>query len=199
VHHDDILAIERLIRNWGLWRDTCRWDALRETYAPGAQMKTTWFSGPASDFVEASIRASAGPAMVLHAFGASTVELAGDRAAAETRVTLMLRDRLDGEEVDVTCHGRFLDRLVCSDGCWRILARAPIYEKDVLAPVRPGAPLSMDADVLASFPAGYRHLAYLQSRAGAQIQRDIPGHNSAAQRQMYADAQAWLRDGAGAR
>lgn len=190
--NDDVAAIERLLRNWGLWRDTCRWDRLRQTYAPYAQMKTTWFSGTAVDFIEASVRAATRPATVLHVMGPSTIEVCGERAIAETRVMLLLRDRLEGEEVDVTCYGRFVDRLTKQSARWLILSRAPIYEKDCLVPVRPGAALVIDEAVLADLPQGYRHLAYLQTLAGAQIQRDIPGHNSEEQQQMYADAQAWL-------
>ena len=44
--------------------------------------------------------------------------------------------------------------------------RQPIYEKDRMDPVRPGARVSLDAALLEAFPAGYRHLAYLQSQLG---------------------------------
>ena len=189
---DDELAIERLLRNWGLWRDTQRWDELRGAFAPNARITTTWFNGAAADFVEASMRSAAKPALVLHSMGPSTVTVRGHRAIAETRVALLLRDRLDGVEVDVTCHGRFVDRLVKQNDRWMILERLPIYEKDALVPTRPGAIVPLDEAALARFPAGYRHLAYLQSRAGATIVMDIPGHNSEAQREVVAAAQAWL-------
>lgn len=193
VLQDDVLAIERLLRDWGLWRDTCRWDELRAAYAPHAHMKTTWFSGLADDFIEASRAAASRPAIVLHAMGPSTIEVRGDRAVAETRVTLLVRDTLDGVEVDVTCYGRFVDCLVKLSDRWAILSRVPIYEKDCIAPVRPGAVLMIDEPALASLPSGYRHLAYLQSRGGARIQLDIPQHNSEEQRKTYAQAQSWLR------
>ncbi len=191
--NEDELAIERLQRNWGLWRDTRRWEELRGTFAPNARIKTTWFDGAAADFVAASIRSAEKPVLVLHSIGASTVSIQGRRALAETRVTLLLRDRLEGAEVDVVCHGRFIDRLVKQDDeRWAILERLPIYEKDSLTPTRPGTPLQLDEAALARFPVGYRHLAYLQSRAGATIVMDIPAHNSEEQRQLYAMAEAWL-------
>jgi hypothetical protein len=42
--------------------------------------------------------------------------------------------------------------------------RQPIYEKDRLDPVDPAANLVLDQTLLARFPEGYRHLAYLQSK-----------------------------------
>ena len=53
--------------------------------------------------------------------------------------------------------------------------RQPIYEKDRMDPVDPAAQLTLDADVLVSFPEGYRHLAYLQSANGFLVKRDLPG------------------------
>ena len=138
---DDVTSIARLLGNWGLWRDTGRWDELRDAYAPQARMKTTWFSGLAVDFIEACMAAASKEAVVLHAMGPSTIEVCGDRAVAETRVTLLVCDTLEAEEVDVTCYARFVDHLIRRDNGWAILSRAPIYEKDCIAAVRPGSVL----------------------------------------------------------
>ncbi|MEO5771675.1 MAG: nuclear transport factor 2 family protein [Burkholderiaceae bacterium] len=189
----DEIAIARLLADWGLWRDTGRWERLRAAYTPDATMKTTWFDGPASEFVDASVRAFGKPTTVQHFIGPSTVEVNGDRAVAETRVILMLRDTLEGEVVDVTCYGRFVDRMVRQDGRWLIQGRLAIYEKDRMVALDPAKPLAIDRAILDCFPSGYRHLAYLQSLGGARIVTDIPAHNSDAQRVLYADAAAWLQ------
>ncbi|MDQ6680341.1 MAG: nuclear transport factor 2 family protein [Pseudomonadota bacterium] len=191
---DHEAAIARLLRDWGLWRDTARWEELRQSFAPNARMKTTWFDGTAEDFVDASMRASATGAQVLHAMGPSTIHIRADRAIAETRVTLLLRDQLDGVEIDVTCYGRFIDLLVKRSGRWALLTRTPIYEKDCLVPSRPGRAPQLDESALAKYPSGYRHLAYLQSRRGATVQMDIPAHNSDQQRQLYQASWAWLEN-----
>jgi hypothetical protein len=60
------------------------------------------------------------------------------------------------------------------DGRWGIVLRQPIYEKDRLDPVDPGASLMLDPEVLARFPEGYRHLAYLQVQAGYPVKPDMP-------------------------
>ena len=192
----DELAIARLEQAWGLFRDTGRWDELRALYAPGATMKTTWFDGPALEFVDASARLSSkAGTLALHSIGATTASVRGARAVAEVRVVLLIRQPLEGVEVDVTCHGRFVDRLVRMSSDWLLLKRDPIYEKDSLASTRPIPTPPLDAMRLASFPAGYRHLAYMQSLGGASIVMNIVEHNSPAQVQLYAEAMEWLEAG----
>ena len=43
-------------------------------------------------------------------------------------------------------------------------------------PVTPGAAPALDRALLESFPVGYRHLAFLQTRIGCLfVQKDMPG------------------------
>ena len=188
----DRFAITRLLQDWALWRDTGRWDALRACYTPDAWMRTTWYDGPAAGFVDASERGFGKGPQVFHAVGSCTVRLHHHRAIAETRLTIFLRDRLKGVALDVTCHGRVVDRLRCREGGWRIESRLPIYDKDLVAPVEPGAALAFDKDVLARLPAAYRHLAYLQLQGGARIVDTIPAPNSPEQQALYREAESWL-------
>jgi hypothetical protein len=59
-------------------------------------------------------------------------------------------------------------------------------------PVDPGARITLDAEHLARFPDGYRHLAYLQSRNGFTVKGDLPGLRGAAVEKLYAEGAAWL-------
>ena len=56
-----------------------------------------------------------------------------------------------------------------------MVLRQPIYEKDRIDPVDPGASLTLEPELLARFPEGYRHLAYLQVRVGYPVKPDMPG------------------------
>ena len=47
--------------------------------------------------------------------------------------------------------------------------------------------------LLASFPEGYRHLAYLQSRIGFKIKADMPGLKGAVVEALYARGAKWLQ------
>ncbi len=51
----------------------------------------------------------------------------------------------------------------------------------------------LDAALLASFPEGYRHLAYLQSRIGFKIKTDMPGLKGPAVEALYARGAKWLQ------
>ncbi len=192
--NDPALAIERVVRNWALWRDTRQWEKLRSCYAPGARMRTTWMTGSAEEFIAASIAAAANPLAPLsqHALSGTSVRVAGNRALAETRMTLMLRTRVHEVEVDITAWGRFLDWFVRVDERWAISERHPIHEKDRMDTVVPGASLTLEADRLAALPRAYRHITYAQSLAGAVITADLVQHNSPEQEALYARSEDWL-------
>jgi hypothetical protein len=70
--------------------------------------------------------------------------------------------------------------------------RQPIYEKDRLDPVEPGANLWLDAALLAKFPEGYRHLGYLQTKAGFNVKLGLPGVRGPEVANLYAEGAAWL-------
>ncbi len=188
----DKSSISQLLQDWALWRDVGNWEALRGAYSPGATMRTTWFDGPAADFVEASMRMSQGKTKAQHFVGASSIDVSGTRALAETRVILLVRSMLHEVEVDATCYGRFFDRLVQTDGRWYIASRVPIYEKDYLRAVNPSAQLELNADELARYPMPYRYLAYLQASGGATITLDLPLPGSVEQATLHEQGRAWL-------
>lgn len=192
----DEFQIARLLQNWGTWRDAGDWDNLRECYTPDASMVTTWHDGPAAGFIEHSIRARAEQAKDRgghHVIGGTTIQIKGDRALAQTRITLLLRSEVEGTLVDVTVYGRFFDRLKKTEGRWRIQQRVPVYDKDCMQAVDPGKLVHLDAARLAMFPTGFRHLAYVQASGGAQITTTIPEANSEAEKQLSTRAQAWLQ------
>ena len=66
------------------------------------------------------------------------------------------------------------------------------YEKDRMDLVNPGALLELDAQKLAQFPEGYRHLAYLQSSHGAQVSPHLATAQGDAFDRLLQEAQAWI-------
>jgi hypothetical protein len=99
---------------------------------------------------------------------------------------------LDGVACDVVCTGRFYDFFERQDGAWGIVLRQPIYEKDRLDPVDPAASLRLDPTLLGEFPEGYRHLAYLQTRIGFAVKRDMPTLRGPEVERLYRAGAAWL-------
>ena len=73
--------------------------------------------------------------------------------------------------------------------------RQPIYEKDRIDPVDPAAKLELDQAALATLPAGYRHLAYIQIGIGYKIKMDMPQLTGPEVDALYARGVAWLAGG----
>ena len=90
------------------------------------------------------------------------------------------------------CTGRFYDFLALTPDGWRIVLRQPIYEKDRLDPVNPADIVELDGALLARFPAGYRHLAYVQTRIGFTVKPDMPGLTGPEVEGLYRRGAAWL-------
>jgi hypothetical protein len=155
-------------------------------------MWATWFQGSYEDFIAVSQQGYDKGARIHHMLGGSTIDVAGERAIADTKLSIAQRAPIDGVLCDVTCWGRAYDFLQKRDGRWGIVLRRHIYEKDRIDPVDPAAKLSLDPALLARFPEGYRHLAYLQTRVGYTVKNDLPGLEGPALDALYAQGAAWL-------
>jgi len=108
-------------------------------------------------------------------------------------MTISQRAPVEGVICDVVCSGRFYDFFEKRDGRWGLVLRQPIYEKDRLDPVDPAAKLVLDRDLLARFPEGYRHLAYLQTKIGYRVKTDMPGLEGPELDALYARGARWLK------
>ena len=191
----DRLEIIEVVENWALWRDAGDWERFRTVWHDDGWMTATWFQGPAAEFIKVSKAGFDKGVSILHFLGGSSVEVKGSRAIAQTKMTISQRAAVDGVMVDVVCTGRFYDFLEKRADRWGLVLRQPIYEKDRMDPVDPSARLALDPELLARFPEGYRHLAYLQTRIGYTIKLDLPQLKGPVVAALYVHGQAWL-DGA---
>jgi len=189
---EDRLAIVETVNNWALWRDAGDWERFRTVWHDDGWMTATWFQGPAEKFIEVSKAGFDKGVSILHFLGGSSVDVKGARAIAQTKMTISQRASVDGVMVDVVCTGRFYDFFEERKRQWRIVRRQPIYEKDRMDPLDPAAKLTLDPALLAKFPEGYRHLAYLQTRIGYTIKLDLPQLKGPVVESLYAHGQAWL-------
>jgi len=189
----DRLEIRDLIENWAVWRDAGDWDRFGTVWHDDGVMMATWFQGPAADFIRVTQEGWAKGVSILHFLGGTSVDLAGNRAIAQTKMTISQRGDVHGVLCDVVCTGRFYDFVEKRGGRWGLVLRQPIYEKDRLDPVDPSARLEIDQARLAQFPKGYRHLAYIQTQIGYQVKRDMPQLTGPEVEALYARGRAWLR------
>ena len=191
----DRLTIRDLIENWAVWRDAGDWERFATVWHPEGWMSATWFQGPAADFMRVSQEGFARGVRILHFLGGISIDLAGPRAIAQTKMTISQRGPVEGVLCDVVCTGRFYDFVQKHEGQWKVLHRQPIYEKDRIDPVDPAAELSLDAAALAKFPEGYRHLAYIQTRIGYKVKLDMPMLKGPVVEELYRRGARWLAGG----
>lgn len=188
-------TIRALLENWVIWRDAGHWERFRTVWHDDGVMMATWFQGSADAFIGVNIEGWKRGVRILHFLGGSSIELAGSRAVAQTKMTIAQRAAVHDVECDVVCTGRFYDFLEQRGGRWGLVLRQPIYERDRLDPVDPAATVSLDPGILRRFPAGYRHLAYLQTQVGYDVKRDMPGLEGPEVEALYRDGAAWLAGG----
>ncbi len=188
----DRFAIRELIENWAVWRDAGDWERFRTVWHEDGRMMATWWQGPFEEFIRVSREGFERGVRILHFLGGSSIDVHDDRAIAQTKMTITQRAEVDGHLCDVVCTGRFFDFVERRDGRWGLVMRQPIYERDRLDPVEPGIRVDLDPDLLARFPDGYRHLAYLQTRLGFEVKRDMPGLTGAETDALRQRGAQWL-------
>jgi hypothetical protein len=188
----DKLAIREVIDNWVIWSDSGDWERFATVWHDDGWMTATWFQGPASEFGAARQAGFERGVNIIHFLGGSTCDISGTRAIAQTKMTINQRAAVDDIVVDAVCTGRFYDFFDKRDGRWAIVRRQPIYEKDRLDTVDPAATLMLDRKLLEQFPEGYKHLGYLQTKAGFKIKLGLPGVRGPQVEKLYAEGRAWL-------
>ena len=97
------LAIRDLIENWAVWRDAGDWERFATVWHADGVMNATWFQGPAADFIRVTREGWAKGVSILHFLGGSAIDLAGDRAIAQTKMTISQRASVHGIACDVVC------------------------------------------------------------------------------------------------
>lgn len=188
----DRIEIAEIVNNWVLWSDSGDWARFATVWHDDGWMTATWFQGAANEFIKARRAGFERGVSIIHFLGGTTCEVAGERAIAQTKMTINQRASVDGIVADVVCTGRFYDFFAKRAGRWGIVRRQPIYEKDRLDPVEPGTKLTLDPELLARFPEGYRHLGYLQTKAGFNVRLGLPGLRGPEVAKLYAEGKAWL-------
>ena len=194
------LRIRQLVENWAVYRDAGLWDRFRTVWHDDGVMMATWFQGPFEDFIRVTIEGWNKGVSILHFLGGSAIDVQGTRAIAQTKMTISQRGMVDGIDgpvmCDVVCTGRFYDFVTRHNGEWKLLHRQPIYEKDRIDPLDSTAELKLDAAALATFPEGYRHLAYIQTHIGYTVKMDMPMLKGPVVDELYQRGARWLAGGA---
>jgi hypothetical protein len=185
-------TIRELVENSLIWRDARMWDRVLTVWHPDGVMMTTWFQGPIVEFIAANKASYEKGFRTLHFIGGISIDVNGNRAISQAKVSVSQRDMLERVPCDVTCTTRFYDFLERRNGRWGLVLRQPIYEMDRLDPVDPAANVVLDRTLLERFPEGYRHLGYLQTQNGYDVKMDMPGSEGPEVEALYSNGAAWL-------
>ncbi len=126
AERNDRLAIRDLIQNWVLWRDAGDWERFRTVWHDDGWMMATWTQGSAEHFIQRSIEGWNKGVNILHFLGGTTIDLEGQRAISQTKMTISQRAKVHGVLCDVVCTGRFYDFVEKRQGKWGVVLRQPI-------------------------------------------------------------------------
>jgi hypothetical protein len=187
------MEVRELIEKWAIYRDSADWENFRTVWTDDGRMMATWFHGPAEEFIKVSIEGFERGIYILHFLGGSMVEIKGDRAVAQTKMTIAQRGEVHGVECDIVCTGRFYDLIERRQGKWGVVLRQPIYERDRMSPLNPGETFTLKPEILAGYPVGYQHLAYFQQGLGYEVKRDMPGLTGPEVDALYKQGAGWLK------
>ena len=191
---EDKRAIQEIVDQWVIFSDGGDWERFADLWHDDGWMSATWFQAPAADFIKARREGWERGVSIIHFQGAHTSDVVGNRAIAQTKMTISQRAPVEGVLCDVLCTGRFYDFFEKREGKWGLVRRQPIYEKDRMDPVDPAAKLELDQTILERFPEGYKHLAYLQTKVGYEVkEKGMPGLKGQEVEQLYAEGEAWLK------
>src|SRR5258708_12673294 len=101
------LAIREVVENWALWRDAGDWDRFRTVWHDDGRMMATWFQGSADEFIRVSREGWNRGVSILHFLGGTSIVIDGDRAIAQTKMTISQRGAVHDVRCAVVCTGPF--------------------------------------------------------------------------------------------
>ena len=188
----DVMKIRDLIERWAVYRDALLWDKFRTIWHPDGVMTATWTEGPYEDFIKITEEGVKNGLNIMHILGGSAIEVNGNRAVAMTKFMILQRAAVDGVLCDVTCYARHYD-LWEKRGRWGLVYRETIADKDRIDPVDNTETVVLDRSLLEQFPIEYRHLAYLQTKVGYNVNKDCPRLSGGKSLEaLYKKGEDWL-------
>jgi SnoaL-like domain len=173
----DISAITQLILRERESRDLGRWERMRECFWPESLVRVSWYSGNGAGFVDGSIDMARRGILAKHRLGPPLVNLNGDRAVASFAAIIDLPAKLQGVEMTLSSHARFLYRAERRNETWRLMGFDAIYMRDELTPSIPGQTITVRPEEVKNFRSTYRMLSYYLSSQGYEVNSNLAGED----------------------
>jgi len=189
----DIAQIRDLIERWVVYRDAFLWDKFRTIWHPEGRMKATWSDSTFEAFIAKTEEGVKHGLNILHILGGSAIETNGNRAVSMTKMIILQRAEVEGVLCDVSSYARHYDLWEKRQGRWGLVSRETIADKDRIDPVDHTQQVHLDQNLLQQFPKEYRHLAYLQTKLGYAVNKDVPRLSGGkALEDLYRRGESWL-------
>jgi hypothetical protein len=193
----DQMQICDVRRRWAFNLDLGEWDALQSCFHPDASVTVSWYSGPASGFIERSRSMVGGRKPEEHRkhwLGNMRTEIAGTRAVLETDVLVLIREYIEQDLFDYTSYARFYDLLEKRDGVWRILEWSCIYDKDRLDAVDPATDASAlyAQAALEGADSGFAFMKLRQGKRGRTVPESVVIRDTEGEQKLRRRGDDWL-------
>lgn len=182
----DLQAYERYCRDNG------HFEQMNECYSDDAIVRVSWFEGSAKEYIR-QIEEAGGEA-AKHKINSTVVWLNGDKAVAETMVTMLSpRQNIDGHDFDLISYARIFSRFQKKTEMWKINYGDCIYERDCLVPTFPCKDLKIDYNEINQYRESYKCLCYVLSLSGHKTNQNQPGEDKPETvEKLYKEASQWL-------
>lgn len=190
----DITAVSQLVLRERESRDLGNWDAMHDCFHPDSTVTISWFQGSGPDFVEGSIDMAKRGMLAKHRLAPVLVTLAGDRAQASLTAIIDIPRKIDGVEMVLSAHGRFIYRAERREDVWRLYSFNCIYMRDELTAAIPGQGISIPPAEVRGLRPSYRNLAWCLIKTGYDVDPDLPGEDRPETvKNILDEIHAWLR------
>lgn len=171
----DVSAVTQLILRERGGRDLGLWEQMRECFHEDSRVRLSWIDASGPEFVRRSQEMATRNVRASHRLGPILVTLAGERAIAQLAGIIDIPLSLQGVDVLLSSHARFLFRAERRQGVWRLSGFDAVYQRDELQCRVPGQTTSVDPASLAGHRPSYRLLAYCMGLNGFPVRDDLAG------------------------
>ena len=118
-----------------------------------------------------------------------------DKAVTESTGSISIRFTYQDLEFDCISYTRFMSRLECVEGEWRLLTLEAVYDKDTITPVTPGKS-QISLPLGDSARQSYKCIAWVLGLKGFEIGQTLPGTDmEGSEANLREGNLSWLRGG----
>jgi hypothetical protein len=110
----------------------------------------------------------------IHTICPVEVHLNANKAVTESTGSISIRFSYNGVQYDCVSFTRFISRLECVHGDWKLLTLEAIYDRDYIMPTVPPSE-SVNLPLSENGRESYKCISWVLSQKGFDVKQDLPG------------------------